>query len=130
MMRYYLLVIGLVCLAVIAGFLIRNSQQGPQEKKESNQEIVLHEGVGEKQAGQATATGMEPFPAAKEWKYPIAPGVWYPGDGAIPDKPMRYYRIRCWPGCHSGSPHGLYPDRDLGMKPIFPTSTVPGKASP
>ena len=27
--------------------------------------------------------------------YPIAPGVWYPGDGALPDKPMRYYRVRC-----------------------------------
>ena len=57
--------------------------------------------------------------------YPIAPGVWYPGDGALPEKPIRYYRARCWPGCHSGSPHGKYPNKPLNMKPIFPTSTVP-----
>ena len=59
--------------------------------------------------------------------YPIAPGVWYPGDGALPEKPIRYYRARCWPGCHSGSPHGKYPNRPLNMKPIFPTSTVPAQ---
>ena len=55
--------------------------------------------------------------------YPIAPGVWYPGD-PLPEKPMRYYRVRCWPGCHRGSSHGKYPDKPLNMKPIFPTSTI------
>ncbi len=63
------------------------------------------------------------------WRYPIAPGVWYPGDGPLPEKPVRYYRARCWPGCHRGSPYGKYPDKRLGMEPIFPTSTVPGSAS-
>lgn len=63
------------------------------------------------------------------WRYPIAPGVWYPGDGPLPEKPIRYYRARCWPGCHRGSPHGKYPDRPLNMEPLFPTSTVPGSAS-
>lgn len=70
-------------------------------------------------------------PAAKELKvesaerlYPIAPGVWYPGDGPLPDKPIRYYRVRCWPGCHSGSSHGMYPDEELDYNPIFPTSTL------
>jgi hypothetical protein len=33
-------------------------------------------------------------------RYPIAAGVWYPGD-PLPTEPSRYYRIRCWPGCHS-----------------------------
>lgn len=56
--------------------------------------------------------------------YPIAPGVWYPGQ-PMPENPIRYYRIRCWPGCHTGSPHGKYPNKPLNMKPIFPTSTVP-----
>ena len=32
--------------------------------------------------------------------YPIAPGVWYPGQ-PLPKKAFRYYRMRCWPGCHS-----------------------------
>jgi hypothetical protein len=59
--------------------------------------------------------------------YPIAPGVWYPGDGPIPEHPVRYYRVRCWPGCHRGSSHGKYPDKPLNMKPIFPTSTVASK---
>jgi len=53
--------------------------------------------------------------------YPIAPGVWYPGDGPLPEKPMRYYRVRCWPGCHRGSAYGKYPNRPLPMTPIFPT---------
>jgi len=34
------------------------------------------------------------------WQYPIAPGIWYPGDGPLPAHPFKYYRIRCWPGCH------------------------------
>ena len=57
-------------------------------------------------------------------KYPIAPGVWYPTDGPIPEKPIRYYRVRCWPGCHSGSDYGKYPQNDLTMKPIFRTSAL------
>jgi hypothetical protein len=61
--------------------------------------------------------------AGKDWKYPIAPGVWYPGE-TLPEHPVRYYRARCWPGCHRGSEHGMYPDTVLPMKPIFPTSTV------
>jgi len=56
--------------------------------------------------------------------YPIAPGIWYPGEGPIPEKPVRYYRVRCWPGCHSGSSHGMYPDSELDYDPIFPTSTM------
>jgi len=56
--------------------------------------------------------------------YPIAPGVWYPGYGELPEKPVRYYRVRCWPGCHHGSSHGKYPDIPLNMDPIFPTSTM------
>lgn len=55
--------------------------------------------------------------------YPIAPGVWYPGQ-PLPEKPIRYYRVRCWPGCHSGSDYGKYPDRKLNMKPIFQTSAL------
>jgi hypothetical protein len=67
--------------------------------------------------------------AGQDWPSPIAPGVWYPTDGPIPEKPMRYYRVRCWPGCHTGGPYGKYPDKPLTMDPIFPTSTVPGHPS-
>ncbi len=33
-------------------------------------------------------------------KYPVAAGVWYPGE-PVPTEASRYYRVRCWPGCHS-----------------------------
>ena len=41
-----------------------------------------------------------------ERRYPVAAGVWYPGE-PVPTVPSRYYRIRCWPGCHSS---GEYAD--------------------
>jgi len=75
-MRYFLIFTALMCL-VIAGGIVLGSGQEPVT---SNPEISR--------------------------VYPIAPGVWYPGDGALPEKPIRYYRIRCWPGCHRGSSHG------------------------
>jgi len=58
------------------------------------------------------------------WEVPIAAGVYYPSDGAVPDHPMRYYRVRCWPGCHTGSSYGKYPDKILNDQPIFPTSAA------
>lgn len=60
------------------------------------------------------------------WEVPIAAGIYYPSDGPVPEKPMRYYRVRCWPGCHTGSSLGKYPDKALNGKPIFPTSTIDG----
>jgi len=96
-MKYFLIVTTLLCLVIVGGIVL-----GGDEK---------------------------PLTANPETSrvYPIAPGVWYPGDGALPEKPIRYYRARCWPGCHSGSPHGKYPNKPLNMKPIFPTSTVPAQ---
>jgi len=62
--------------------------------------------------------------------YPIAPGVWYPGD-PLPEKPIRYYRVRCFPGCHRGSSYGKYPNEPLNMRPLFPTSAIDrGPAAP
>lgn len=76
--------------------------------------------VAQKENGEITAkTADQPT-----WEVPIAAGVWYPTDGAVPEKPMRYYRARCWPGCHTGSSLGKYPHKTLNDKPIWPTSTV------
>ncbi|MBW1734532.1 MAG: hypothetical protein JRJ71_09115 [Deltaproteobacteria bacterium] len=44
----------------------------------------------------------------------------------MPEKPIRYYRVRCWPGCHSGSDYGKYPDKPLNMEPIHQTSALRG----
>ncbi len=75
-------------------------------------------------SGNETSTAPTPTTEELAKRYPIAPGVWYPTDGAVPEKPMRYYRIRCWPGCHTGSSLGKYPHKTLNDKPIYPTSTV------
>lgn len=57
----------------------------------------------------AAAAALEPQPGSAEqpaaaeepsWQYPMAAGMWYPGDGPLPAHPFRYYRVRCWPGCH------------------------------
>jgi hypothetical protein len=80
-------------------------------------------------AGILPVTGSAPVAqkengenAAKAAEQPT--GVWYPTDGAVPEKPMRYYRVRCWPGCHTGSDLGKYPHKTLRDMPIWPTSTV------
>lgn len=77
-------------------------------------------------AGDAQETAGKTAPTTEELarRYPIAPGIWYPTDGPIPENPVRYYRVRCWPGCHTGSTYGKYPDKPLTMKPIWPTSTI------
>ena len=66
------------------------------------------------------------------WEVPIAAGIYYPSDGRVPENPVRYYRVRCWPGCHTGSSLGKYPDKALNDTPIYPTSTINGhtKVSP
>ena len=75
-------------------------------------------------SGNETSTSVTPTTEELARTYPIAPGVWYPTDGPIPEKPIRYYRVRCWPGCHSGSDYGKYPENSLTMKPIHPTSAL------
>ena len=78
-------------------------------------------------AGTASNSKDMPKPAANQpdWEMPIAAGTWYPQQGALPDKPMRYYRARCWPGCHTGSSLGMYPDEPLeNDTPIHMTSTI------
>jgi hypothetical protein len=51
-------------------------------------------GPGETPAEDAVVESQE------IWQFPIAPGIWYPGDGPLPEHPFKYYRVRCWPGCH------------------------------
>ena len=103
-MKYIIVLISCVLLVVFAGLLpvLGSNTQG--------------------------AKGSEPGAAAPAeqvtWEVPIAAGIYYPSDGPVPDNPVRYYRVRCWPGCHTGSTLGKYPDKSLKDKPIFPTSTV------
>ena len=57
-------------------------------------------------------------------KYPIAAGIYYPWNEEQAEIPVRYYRARCWPGCHSGSSTGLYPDKKLDYLPVYMTSQI------
>jgi hypothetical protein len=104
MMKYILILLSFVFLIVFAGILL----------------VASHAQLDQSSAGKDAAQPVQQ-PA---WEYPVAAGVWYPTDGALPEKPMRYYRVRCWPGCHSGSTLGKYPDKTLKDKPIWPTSTI------
>jgi hypothetical protein len=79
-------------------------------------------------SGNETSTSTTPTTEELARTYPIAPGVWYPTDGPIPEHPIRYYRVRCWPGCHSGSDYGKYPEKSLSMKPIHRTSALRDQA--
>ncbi len=82
-------------------------------------------GISSDQTTTAKSAAESPSTVAQEGErvYPIAPGVWYPGQ-PMPEKPMRYYRVRCWPGCHSGSDYGKYPEKSLHMKPLHQTSAL------
>jgi len=82
-------------------------------------------GLSIDQAATDESAVAPPSTVAQETErvYPIAPGVWYPGQ-PMPEKPMRYYRVRCWPGCHTGSDFGKYPTKSLNMKPLHQTSAL------
>ena len=104
-MKHLLIIAGLACVIL---FLITTAASGGEEAS--------------KTSIKPTATPVTSTKADRV--YPIAPGVWYPGDGALPENPVRYYRVRCWPGCHRGSAYGKYPNKPLNMKPIFPTQAA------
>lgn len=106
-MKYFLIFVTLMCLVLFGGNVARTGDEPARSKPKP----TVNAEISKKPARV----------------YPIAPGVWYPQYGPIPERPIRYYRIRCWPGCHRGSPYGKYPNKPLNMKPIFPTSTVQGQ---
>jgi len=73
----------------------------------------------------ASLTMAQAHEETVDWEIPLTAGVYYPHKGETPQIKMRYYRVRCWPGCHVGSDKGMYPDYPLVRdKPIFPTSTI------
>jgi hypothetical protein len=84
--------------------------------------LPVSSSTGDSPGAAPSADDIEP-PA---WECPIAAGIYYPSDGEVPDHPVRYYRVRCWPGCHTGSSYGMFPEQPLEGHPIFPTSTIDG----
>jgi len=88
-MKHFLILLAVMFLIVAVGVVAQTSDKSSSSKDDDNTQAT---------SAQPTAT---PETATKvPRKYPIAAGVWYPGD-PLPKKPSRYYRIRCWPGCHT-----------------------------
>ena len=108
-MKCFVILVSCVFLVVCAGLL----------------PVIGSNTQGEKGAASDAAA----LSSQVSWEVPIAAGIYYPSDGPVPDKPVRYYRVRCWPGCHTGSTLGKYPEKDLQDQPIFPTSTVDGHST-
>lgn len=114
-MKYFLISITSLFLIIAIGSVIQTGTDGTM--------VTASQGSDESYTTAPESTA--PLSSDKMPRvYPIAPGVWYPGDGALPDQPMRYYRVRCWPGCHRGSSYGKYPNEPLNMKPIFTTRPI------
>jgi len=101
-LKYSLLIVLLVvCFSVV------NTLSAPEVAKQASPEMA--------KAHEDTV----------DWEIPLAAGVYYPHKGEVPQENMRYYRVRCWPGCHVGSDKGMYPEYPLvDDKPIFQTSTI------
>lgn len=104
-----------VCVSVIVLVIAVGAIAQTQEKTDSV--------TPEPETVQTAATPSPVAPEASKTPrvYPIAAGVWYPGE-PLPEKPFRYYRIRCWPGCHHNSEYGKYEDLPENGTPAHKSS--------
>lgn len=89
-----------VALSVVAQSEGTKATEQPQTTEVSAETNQEEESQSDSAETEVTLTPKAPSMAKAPRQYPIAPGVWYPGD-PVPTKPSRYYRVRCWPGCHS-----------------------------
>ncbi len=110
-MKQFLMFVVVMSLVIAVGAVAQTNEKSktPKDKSEAKPATV-----------EPTAT---PAPEASKTPrvYPIAAGLWYPGQ-PLPEKPFRYYRIRCWPGCHS---YGKYADPPKAKKPESESQTAP-----
>ena len=93
-----------VLFVIMFGFLILSvaAQTETIAPTDQQSQTDVSDTSGQENAAEAQAS---PVPESETLskaprKYPIAAGVWYPGE-PVPTVASRYYRIRCWPGCHS-----------------------------
>jgi hypothetical protein len=80
-----------ICTLLVAAALLLASCAAMPSKEDQAQQL-------NPEPAEETATPVAELQAPCQ--YPIAPGIWVPGDGPLPAHPFKYYRIRCWPGCH------------------------------
>lgn len=97
MMKYAGVFVIIVCCVVAISVMAQSQETATSPDQSPELEI------SQEPSASAEAT---PTPEAADTvskaprRYPIAAGVWYPGQ-PVPKTASRYYRIRCWPGCHS-----------------------------
>ena len=97
-MKYIGIFLVIICCTVFLSIVARSDEAAT--KPERTETIESGADVNsETSQNDSAQTEVTPTPEVPR-RYPIAPGVWYPGD-PMPTVPSRYYRIRCWPGCHS-----------------------------
>jgi hypothetical protein len=116
-MKYLLSVVILIFLIIISGFMITGCSKSPPVVE--TETVLSHHQKTEKQRSTLVVTLERP-----STDYPIAPGIYYPWNEEQEEVPVRYYRVRCWPGCHSGSSIGLHPDKKLDHLPVYMTSHI------
>jgi len=116
-MKYLLSVVILVFLIIISGFMITGCSKSPAVLE--TETISSHYQETERQRSTLFVTLEKPSN-----DYPIAAGIYYPWNEEQAEVSVRYYRARCWPGCHSGSSIGLYPDKKLDYLPVYMTSHI------
>ena len=116
-MKYLLSAVILIFLFIISGFTITGCSKFPAVLETETISSDYQE--TEIQKSTLFVTLEKPSNA-----YPIAPGIYYPWNEEKAEIPVRYYRARCWPGCHSGSSSGLYPDQKLDYLPVYMTSQI------
>jgi phosphoribulokinase len=116
-MKYLLAVATLIFLIVISGFVITGCSESPAVLE--NETVSSQHPETEKQRSTLVVHLDQP-----STDFPIAPGIFYPWDEETEEVHVRYYRVRCWPGCHSGSSVGLHPDKKLDHLPVYMTSNI------
>ena len=114
-MKYLLSIVILIFLIIISGLMITGCSKSPAVL--GTETISSH--YQETERSTLVVTLERP-----STNYPIAAGIYYPWNEEQAEVSVRYYRARCWPGCHSGSSLGLYPDKKLDYLPIYMTSHI------
>ena len=116
-MKYLLSVVISIFLITISGFMITGCSESPAVVE--TETVSSHHQETEKQRSTLVVHLDQP-----STDYPIAPGIYYPWNEEQEEVYVRYYRVRCWPGCHSGSSVGLHPDKKLDHLPAYMTSNI------
>ncbi len=109
-MKYQGVFVLIVCCVLALGVMAQQAEETPTPEEETpveasvettddkvpadSDEVESASDADDTDVSKASTVSKAPR------KYPVAAGVWYPGE-PVPTEASRYYRVRCWPGCHS-----------------------------